>query len=235
MVGNMASAAAAMPSSVMATLLTKAAKEPGAGAVFLSLRSTLKEESADDRLGLLAGGGAEGFRKAMPFRFKVGRFCAGFGGAGAAVVNAVVVLVGAVVAFFLPPKLTSVVALDAAAFGAPGGGGGLAFGFTIDANFFCLSKISRSLAVNLLLDDDMVDPNAIGKVRIPDLNSFIPNHAGCTEPLMMLENARKPDLRCNLDASFGSLCYLSARFLDMQMMMESLTTTKSRFHVRLVQ
>lgn len=77
-----------MPSSVVATLLTKAAKDPAAGADFLSLRSTLMVESAADKLGLLAGGGADAFRNAIPFRFKVGRFCVGLGGAGGAAVGA---------------------------------------------------------------------------------------------------------------------------------------------------
>lgn len=103
----------------------------------------------------------------MPFRFKVGLFCVGFGlGGGGAVAPVVVVPIvlatGGADELFLTapdvflPKLTSVVALEAAALGAPGGGGGLAFGFIREASFFCFSKISRSLALNLLLEDDIV-------------------------------------------------------------------------------
>ena len=175
----MASAAAAMPSSVVATLRTNSAKDPGGGA-FFSLRSTLMDDSAADKLGLFAGGSAVDGLNAIPFRFRVGRFCAVVGFVGAAVVEqvvddaAVIVRVGGVGALLaaptpgvLLPNLTRFVALEAAALGAPGGGGGLAFGFIREASFFCLSRISRSLAVNLLFVDDILasetlfEPNSL--------------------------------------------------------------------------
>lgn len=79
-VGNMVSEGTAVL-SVVATCCTNFAKDPDGGA-FLSLRSTLMEESAADKLGRLAGGCCScccdrEFLIAIPLRFKVGLFCAG--------------------------------------------------------------------------------------------------------------------------------------------------------------
>ena len=65
--------------SFAALYSTNLAKDPDGGS-FLFLRSTLKEESAADKLGRLAGRSscdAKELRRAIPLRFNVGRFCAG--------------------------------------------------------------------------------------------------------------------------------------------------------------
>jgi len=77
-VGNMVSDRT-VDFSFAALYCTNFAKDP-AGASFLSLRSTLIEESVVDKLGRLGGGSscaAKEFRRAIPLRFNVGRFCAG--------------------------------------------------------------------------------------------------------------------------------------------------------------
>ena len=138
--------------SLAALCCTNFAKDPDGGA-FFSLRSTLREESAADKLGRLAGGGCAGkeFLMAIPLRFMVGRFCPVITGAGGwlleAFVDNVLAAAAAAVVGAPDPFLTRPIRVEALAAGAPrggcgGGGGGGLFaspktpGLIFAANFF---------------------------------------------------------------------------------------------------